>query len=290
MTQKQVHRRSCLLLLLLMLTGCSRHTVNVPPAVLPDDPPAETGIQMPETDPSTLPDGGDEPADGHAVYTFGQPVEESPAVEDSWFDDAVFLGDSRTEGLQLYSGLKSGAYFWEWGMSVFHTDDHRKIVVDGQNLTMLEALATGTWNKVYIMIGVNDLGYPADSYRTALAELVDQVQAIQPEAVVYLQTMPPVNEGKAQESKIAYYVNNANLDLFNQAIVQIAKEKQVALVDVASCLRSSQGILAEDMTSDGVHLRKAGYQTCLDYLKCHTLDQAGYQAAREAGQTGGENQ
>ena len=46
------------------------------------------------------------------TYTFGQSVPESEEVEESWFEDAVFLGDSRTEGLQLYSGLHEGDFFW----------------------------------------------------------------------------------------------------------------------------------------------------------------------------------
>lgn len=52
-------------------------------------------------------------------YEFGQPVAESGPVDEDYFDDAVFLGDSRTEGLQLYSGLKSGDFFWHKGMTVF---------------------------------------------------------------------------------------------------------------------------------------------------------------------------
>ena len=77
-------------------------------------------------------------------------------------------------------------------MSVFKVDDtgHRKVVVNGEKMTLMEALSTGTWNKVYIMLGINDLGYPAQSYQEALAEVVDQVREIQRDAVIYLQTMP----------------------------------------------------------------------------------------------------
>ena len=38
------------------------------------------------------------------------PVPESALVEDTYFDDAVFLGDSRTDGLRLYSGLPHGTF------------------------------------------------------------------------------------------------------------------------------------------------------------------------------------
>lgn len=246
------------------------------PEIGPDDDGTQTGA----TDPNTSSDG--EEADG--PYTLGTALSEGETVDDSWFEDAVFLGDSRTEGLQLYSGITTGTFFWEWGMSVFKVDDtgHRKVAVNGENMTLMEALSTGTWNKVYIMLGINDLGYPAQSYQKALAEVVDQVREIQSDAVIYLQTMPPVNESMAQANGIAYYINNENVKAFNEAITQVAQEKQVVLLDTASCLTDSQGQLPADMSSDGVHFKKAGYQTWLEYLKCHTISQEDYQAAREA--------
>ena len=45
----------------------------------------------------------------------------------------------------------------------------------------------------------------------------------------------------------------------------------VMLLDTASCLTDSQGQLIADISSDGVHFKKAGYQTWLEYLKCHTI-------------------
>ena len=248
----------------------------------PEDPP-NTGV-MPEIDENgevrqnnpdppegSTTEGQDNAADD--PYIYGTPVAEGEAVDDSWFEDAVFLGDSRTEGLQLYSGITSGTFFWEWGMSVFKIDDtnHRKVVVDGEKMTLMEALATGTWEKVYIMIGINDLGYQASAYQKALGEMIDRVREIQSGAVIYLQTMPPVNESLANENGISYYINNENVNAFNEAIVQVAREKQVVLLDTASCLTDSEGQLPADMSSDGVHFKKSGYQTWLNYLKCHTL-------------------
>ena len=249
------------------------------PEIDPDGDGSQTGDSV--KDPST----DEEPAiDADGSYTFGTPVPEGTAVEDSWFDDAVFLGDSRTEGFQLYSGIKNGTFFWNDGISVFHVDDakHRKFLVGGQKMTMMEALATGTWNKVYIMMGTNDLGYQVSAYEKALATMVDRVLEIQPDAVVYLQTMPPVNEAQAKQSGLGSYVNNTNVDAFNEAIVRVAEEKQVALLDVAECLRSENGDLATEDSSDGVHFYRAGYETWLEYLRCHTIDADTYWSSREA--------
>ena len=214
-------------------------------------------------------------------YEFGQPVAESGPVDEDYFDDAVFLGDSRTEGLQLYSGLKSGDFFWHKGMTVFRVDDpeRRVIEVDGRKMTMMEALALKQYAKVYIMIGINELGYPVSSYNKGLRAMVDKVKELQPNAVIYLQTLPPVNEEVAKASGLGDYINNTNVNAFNDAVVQTAADKQVALLDTASVFRTENGDLDADMAADGVHFRRAGYQIWYEYLKTHTLTAEEYAAA-----------
>ena len=60
-------------------------------------------------------------------------------ADDSFFDDAVFLGDSRTEGFELFSGMKHGDFYWARGMTVFRVDDPEfKIAeVEGEKLTLM---------------------------------------------------------------------------------------------------------------------------------------------------------
>ena len=41
--------------------------------------------------------------------------ESEPVTDDSYFSDAVFLGDSRTEGFHLYSGLEEGRCLYSVG-------------------------------------------------------------------------------------------------------------------------------------------------------------------------------
>lgn len=279
-----------------LLGGCAagKDAVSHPPAAgqtgsvsaLPTDAAGETPSQpsdapelseMPEIpkvpEPTPVPDT--------PPYEFGQPVAESGPVDEDYFDDAVFLGDSRTEGLQLYSGLKSGDFFWHKGMTVFRVDDpeRRVIEVDGRKMTMMEALALKQYAKVYIMIGINELGYPVSSYNKGLRAMVDKVKELQPNAVIYLQTLPPVNEEVAKASGLGDYINNTNVNAFNDAVVQTAADKQVALLDTASVFRTENGDLDADMAADGVHFRRAGYQIWYEYLRTHTLTAEEYAAA-----------
>ena len=47
-----------------------------------------------------------------------QPVPQTPVVADTYFDEAVFFGDSRTDGFRLYSGLDRGSYYVATGATV----------------------------------------------------------------------------------------------------------------------------------------------------------------------------
>lgn len=285
----------CVAVLCLMaLAGCGRTndaqdpspaqtmTASVPAESAPETPPgSERSSESAETSdnqPADTPDDTMEPAPQATPYVFGEAVTESDPVEESWFEDAVFLGDSRTEGLQIYSGLRAGDFFWSRGMNVFSVDDPEKrvIEVNGEKLTLMEALALKSYTKVYIMIGVNELGYPVSSYDEGLRQMIDKVKEIQPNAVIYLQTLPPVNEKVAADNGLGSYIKNAKVNAFNNVIVQTAWDKQVALLDVASVFRTEQGDLAADMASDGVHFYKQGYVLWYDYLKVHTLDPASY--------------
>lgn len=217
-------------------------------------------------------------------YFFGEPLAETEPVEDSWFDDAVFLGDSRTEGLQIYSGLKTGTFFCYRGLSVFTAKTKACVNVGGKTLTLLEAINTNSWNKVYIMFGLNELGYPAATFEEGLLDLLDMVRTAQPEAVIYLQTLPPVNEGIARAKGSAAYVNNEKVDAFNEVVARAAREKKVVLLDVATVLRNEAGILDPEHTADGVHFRRLGYQTWLDYLRRHTMEKRFYTYSQQAPQ------
>lgn len=258
-----------------------------PPAAPPEAPePPETPPpeeQEPEPSKAEAPDRP-EPVREPQEYVFGEALEGSDTAEDEFFDTAVFLGDSRTEGLQIFGGLDHGDFYWSRGMSVFRADDERYAIFDvnGEKVTLLGALRAQAYESVYIMLGINELGYTGASYEKGLADLLDAVLEAQPDAVVYLQTLPPINDSVAKDNSLAEYERNANVTKFNKVIVKLAEEKKVVLLDTASVYRGSDGQLPSFLTSDGVHFTSDGYTLWADYLRDHTMDPERYFYNREA--------
>ena len=272
-------------LMLILLAGCGSPSATQTGSSVPESQAAETDpvLSTPEPTPTPLPEPTPTPLPW-PVYEFGVPVEEiEPTEDDSIFENAVFLGDSRTEGLELFGGLKYGTFYWARGMTVFRVDDEKyKIVsIDDEDLTVMDALSKKSFDAVYIMIGVNELGYSAESYESGLSTLVDKVIGAQPEAVVYLQIMPPLNDAMCRANSLAYYINNDNLQKFNEAIQRVAAEKKVALLNTAEVYTGEDGQLPAELANDGCHFAYKAYSLWADYLRSHIIDRERYFYSRE---------
>lgn len=196
---------------------------------------------------------------------------EGEDVGNDWFANAVFLGDSRTDGLRLYSGIKGASFICHAGLSVFTVGSNACIKSDGGGkITAMDALAGQQYAKVYLMLGINELGYSTASFQKAYTQVVEEIKELQPGAAIYLQTLIPVNEPIAYKNGTNRAINNEKLKQFNEVIAAVAEVENVCLVDVDTPFWSADGCLAAENTGDGVHLTRAGYQAWYAYLRTHT--------------------
>jgi len=268
------------------LTGCG----GEPQAKETETPePSETATQSQEPTPAATPsaqqeDKVEEPTPSASPVPTEEvpppPPEPAPIVglmpegepvEEEWFADAAFVGDSRTDGLRLYSGIKGASFFSYKGLSVFNIDDQECIPLDGERVTALDALSRKQYEKVFIMLGINELGYKdIEAFRQAYSDLVGAVKESQPEADIYIQLQPPVNETVAKRSGMSAHITNERVHLFNEQIVKVSEEHETALVDVWEALATEEGELPAEITNDGVHMKVSGYKVWYNYLRSHT--------------------
>lgn len=224
---------------------------------LAENPPVETQQDTPER--PVMPE---EP-----VETI---PEESPAdpVEDTYFDDAVFLGDSRTEGFRLYSGLNTGKYLYATGATVASVFN-KSVDTPLGKMPLLDALQQMDCGKIYVMLGINELGWNGtDIFRNQSAKLIERLQADHPDATIVIQSILPVS---ARQDAKGSYVNNQRIDAYNQVLQELAETYGVVYLNVAEAVMDEDGYLRADWNFDGVHLNKAGCQAWLDYLRTHPV-------------------
>ncbi|MCD7716575.1 MAG: GDSL-type esterase/lipase family protein [Lachnospiraceae bacterium] len=193
--------------------------------------------------------------------------EQAEAVDDSYFSDAVFIGDSRMEGFRNTSGIKEGTFFTSVGMSLSSMTS-KEIISDGEDMiTVAAALSGSTYGKIYVMLGANDLGeYSWSEFKSGFISVMNRFQEIQPDAILYVCSCVYAEEDKVDTGD---YINNDNVDSLNSVLLEVCEEEGYYYLDLNEVLSDGYGSLIEDASTDGVHLSAEYCKVMLDYLKTH---------------------
>lgn len=214
--------------------------------------------------------------DSRPVYVYGEAVPMSEPVSSDYFGDAVIIGDSRCQGLMAFGGM-SGANYTGLGLSVYNLWEKGYISYGNSELTVLKALETQSFAKVYIGLGINSVGYPSmEKFYSNYSAFIDEIRLRQPEAVIYVQNIIPLNEPILQARGSGDYFNNNNVQLFNSYIQTIAQEKDLYYLDLYSFFLDENGQLPPEAGGDGIHLNAQYAKIWAEYLHCHIMDEESY--------------
>lgn len=181
----------------------------------------------------------------------------------SYFDDALFIGDSRTVGLYEYGGLGNAEVFAHSGMSIYKVFKEEFELKSGEKVTLEKALQTKQFGKIYIMLGINELGYDFDQTVERFSEAIALIQEKQPEALIFIQANLHITNKKSEESDL---FNNTNIDRFNQAVSGLADGKRIFYLDVNPLYDDGEGGLSEEFTTDHAHILGKYYVDWVDYI------------------------
>ena len=208
-------------------------------------------------------------------YDFTLPAPEGEAVEKDYFADAAFVGDSRTDGFMIYSGIGCGTNLTSNGLSIFKLESKKALKIGGEKYTLLEALGQKDYGKVYLCLGVNELGvYDDEGFYQSYLSAIDAIRACQPNAIIYIQGLIPLNEEDVAATNGPDYLKNDRLRVYNELMFKAAQEKQVVFLDLYTAFADENGALPAGASRDGVHLKKEYCQQWLAYLQTHTVDPA----------------
>lgn len=191
---------------------------------------------------------------------------ETTEVAADTFEDALFIGDSRTEGFVLLSGIHAKYYACK-GLNVASVYTDPVIAKDGTNMTVMDAVAETEFNRVYLMFGVNETGWvKADIFIDDYRKILEDIRATHPKAEIYVQSVLPVSQAVSDTHS---YVKNDKISQYNELLQKMAEEEKVTYVNVAEAV-SVNGVLPDDAALDGIHLNQEYCQKWLVYLTEHT--------------------
>ena len=221
-----------------------------------------------------------------AGYDYASPVPESDAMTREYFSDAVLVGDSRMQGLILYCGLSKVTSYtykgltvdsvftrpiieWEEAEDLPEAERIPEELWEDGKVPVMEALRQTDYNKVYIMLGINETGWPDAAYfPKAYAKVIDAIREDNPQCLIYILSVFPVTQAVSDYHD---YVTNEKIALYNQYLQQLAYEKEVFLVDLAPAVVNEDGVLPADSGVDGIHLNKTYCTKVLDHILSHTV-------------------
>lgn len=231
----------------------------------------ETSAPAPATEPQTEP----VPVNSSIV-----PEQRIP-VDDTYFADAVFIGDSRMEGFRNQSGITQGQFLTGVGMDVSNIFTQQYIHLYNEQITVYQALINTNYKKVYVMLGTNDLGEPdfndfKENYRSCLREIKKLLPS---DVIMYVISVAYVEESKVEDTT---YVNNQNIDAVNEKILELCEEESYYYININEVLSDGNHSLLEGATSDGVHMYDTYCKIWLDYLRNHYVSGAPAQNTPES--------
>lgn len=195
-----------------------------------------------------------------AEYAFSE-------VDESYFDDALFIGDSRTVGLYDYTDLSEHADFYcETSLTIYKVLSEN---FKGKG-SIKDALTNRKYGKIYLMVGINELGRgTTEDFMEQYTQVVDTLHELQPEALIFIQGIMHVSKEKNDADAI---FNNSNIIARNHAIATLADNKTLFYIDMNESICDEQGNLIEEYTFDHIHLLGVYNDLWKQFLLTHAVE------------------
>lgn len=210
-------------------------------------------------------------------------------IGSSFFDDAVFVGDSLTNNLKLYLGRQNNAGKYPLGQaklvsaaSLSYTNalwslDRKGNVhpsYQGKKYRVPDAVAKTGAKKVFIMLGMNDfMIYGPDKTVQNATTLINQILAKNPGVKIYVQSVTPILATHETSLK-----SNKTVRELNTKLRKMCEKNGWIYLDVASVLVDSSGALNSAYCIDpkdmGIHINDYACAQWINYLKSNVNQSA----------------
>ena len=192
-------------------------------------------------------------------------------VDDGFFADAAFFGNSLMEGLSGFGELENGAFFAHAKIALYNMDTELNAVLDdGGAGTLYQALTQRQYGKIYVLLGLNEIGWDADFFVERYEVFLDRLRQDEPEAEIYIMSLSPVTR---EVSETHGYFNMERVRDYNTALLALAERTGCWYLDLCQALAGEDGYLpAECAAVDGIHFTKDAYLRWADYLRTHYAD------------------
>lgn len=183
------------------------------------------------------------------------PIIDENGINQTFYDNSAFVGNSFAEGMIIYELLDNCDYFSKVGLNV--------------NSVMSEATATGSvpiieelnsekkYSKIFLVFGENEVGWIGDAFFEQYRTIISKVKEYQPQSKIYILAITPISQ-KVSEQNVDG-LNIENIKTYNEKLKSLASETGTEFSDVFTPLVQTDGYLSPDAATDGVHFGEDYY-------------------------------
>ncbi|HNX66737.1 MAG TPA: GDSL-type esterase/lipase family protein [Bacteroidales bacterium] len=171
--------------------------------------------------------------------------------------EIIFLGNSITDGCEWFE-LLGNSKCLNRGISADVTEGV---------LLRLDAITRVKPAKIFLMIGINDLGRErsVDSVAANYELIIQRIKKETPKTTLYIESILPVNPAKP--GKYSHTGKTEQIKELNIKLKSLATKYNCPFVDLFPIMADSQDHLKSEYTLDGLHLTYKGYKAWADYIK-----------------------
>ncbi|MCM1181843.1 MAG: GDSL-type esterase/lipase family protein [Roseburia sp.] len=188
---------------------------------------------------------------------------------ENYFDNACFIGDSRTVGIRDYCDMENATFLCKTSLTIFDYDKP-KITFNGKKTSVKDVLSQNRFAKIYLMVGINECGTGTpESFCEDYRAVVENIRELQPDALIFIQGNLLVTKEKSQSNSGG--ITNENISARNQLIATLANQRDIFYIDINESEFCEDGALVSSYTWDQVHVKAQYYAIWKSFLLEHAI-------------------
>lgn len=189
---------------------------------------------------------------------------------DIYFNDAVMIGDSIMDDVEMFDLFPSANFVTKIGISPLSAA-RREFRYRGSReyQTLYDVVEKYPHKKIYILLGSNSLdNKPSDQAYADYVPMVDTFQERFPDSLIYLIVPPSMTQRELERLQISpkRFAN------FRDMLAALAEERGLYIIDFYSLLLNEKGYLpAHYDCGDGIHPNLEGLKLLENEIRTRTV-------------------
>ena len=189
-------------------------------------------------------------------------------VSEAYFDNALFVGDSRMLGFSIYKQIPGATYYCYQSADAFTILDKEYELQPYGMINLYNLLSLKRFDKIYISLGINNVAAGLENHKNHYKHLLDTVKSLQPDAIIYLLGNLHVSSQLATDN---LYLNNENINYINKFISEFEDKKQVFYFDPNVVYDDEFGNMDVELSYDNAHIYLRHYDRFYNFLITHAV-------------------